>query len=106
MFPGSQEGTLHALQFFLPLQLCVLQDGTCECMCSHTLGMTFSSCGGRGIWNFTRLTQNEYLRWSEFEQGAGYRLVPTSPRERPLSWKNSSVLFSSLLYIISTCSRG
>ena len=43
---------------------------------------------------------------NELKQGAGYLLVPTSPRQRPLSWKNSSVLFSSLLYIISTCSRG
>eukprot|EP00438_Fugacium_kawagutii_P017372 Skav201552 [mRNA] locus=scaffold1616:294165:295065:- [translate_table: standard] len=38
-----------------------------------------------------------------FFRSAGYFFVPTSPRVSPRSLKNSSVLFSSLLYIISTC---
>ena len=38
-----------------------------------------------------------------FRQDAGYLFVPTSPRHIPCSLKNSSVLFSSLLYIMSTC---
>ena len=66
------------------------------------------SLWGRNVWlprAPAKVCASSLYRVCDTKAGpsAGYLFVPTSPRQMPCSWKNSSVLFSSLLYIMSTC---